>query len=136
MSGLTKKQERFCEEYLIDLNATQAYVRAGYSGSNNTARVESSKLLTKPNIQKRIAELQEKQSQRTNISADNVISELQKIAFTETEISGREKLKALELLGKHFGMFDKSDSGSAADNDEPDPLSKSLIELAKELKND
>ena len=52
---LTKKQERFCEEYLIDLNATQAYIRAGYSAkSNDIARVESSKLLTKPNIQQRI----------------------------------------------------------------------------------
>ncbi len=136
MSVLTKKQKRFCEEYLVDLNATQAYIRAGYSAkSNNIARVESSKLLTKPNIQQRIAELQKEQSERTKISADNVINELQKIAFTETEISGKEKMKALELLGKHLGMFEKS--GAEINIEEkPDPLSESLMELAKELQND
>jgi len=136
MSGLTKKQKRFCEEYLVDLNATQAYIRAGYSAkSNNIARVESSKLLTKPNIQQKIAELQKEQSERTKISADNVINELQKIAFAETEISGKEKMKALELLGKHLGMFEKSNIEINIE-EKPDPLSESLIQLAEELQND
>lgn len=103
---LTEKQKRFCEEYLIDLNATQAYIRAGYSAKKkDTARVESSKLLTKPNIQNYISELQKFQSERTGITADNVLKELEKVAFAETDISGKEKIKALELLGKHLGLF-------------------------------
>lgn len=103
---LTEKQKRFCEEYLIDLNATQAYIRAGYSAKKkDTARVESSKLLTKPNIQNYISELQKFQSERTGITADNVLKELQKVAFADADISGKEKIKALELLGKHLGLF-------------------------------
>lgn len=114
---LTKKQERFCEEYLIDLNATQAYIRAGYSAkSSDTARVESSKLLTKPNIQQRIAELQKEQSDRTGITADTVLKELEKIAMSDTEISGKEKLKALELLGKHLDIFDKKEISKKNEN--------------------
>ena len=48
----------------------------------------------------------QKRSERTGISADTVITELAKIAFSDTEITGREKMKALELLGKHLGLFD------------------------------
>ena len=66
MSKLTEKQKRFCEEYLIDLNATQSYLRAGYKAkSNEIARVESHKLLTKPNIQQYIEELRAEQSTLT-----------------------------------------------------------------------
>mgnify|MGYP004707086033 CR=1 FL=1 len=53
--ALTDKQEMFCREYLIDLNAKQAATRAGYS--DNTARKIGSENLTKPDIQNRIAEL-------------------------------------------------------------------------------
>ena len=108
---LTKKQQRFCEEYLIDLNATQAYIRAGYSAkSTDTARVESSKLLTKPNIQQKISELQKEQSERTGVTADKVLKELEKIAMSDTEISGKEKIKALELLGKHLDIFERKEA--------------------------
>lgn len=104
MPKLTEKQKRFCEEYLIDFNATQAALRAGYSPK--TAYSIGDENLRKPEIQSEIQTLIQKRSERTGISADTVITELAKIAFSDTEITGREKMKALELLGKHLGLFD------------------------------
>lgn len=52
-----------------------------------------------------LKELRKKQSERTGINADTVLKELKKIALAEADISGKEKIKALELLGKHLGMF-------------------------------
>jgi len=101
---LTEKQKRFCEEYLIDFNATQAALRAGYS--QKTAYSIGDENLRKPEIQSEIQFLIKKRSERTGINADSVIKELVKIAFAETEITGKEKMKALELLGKHLGLFD------------------------------
>jgi phage terminase small subunit len=71
---LTQKQQRFVEEYLIDLNATQAVIRAGYSA--NSARQQASDLLTKPDIQEAVAALRQQQSERCKVTADEVISEL------------------------------------------------------------
>jgi len=68
------QHERFCQEYLIDLNGTKAAKRAKYS--EKTACVQASQLLTKLNIQKRIAELQAKRTERTEISQDKVLIEL------------------------------------------------------------
>ena len=142
---LTAKQKRFCEEYLIDLNATQAAIRAGYSpesaadiGSDNMQKTE-----IKAEIDKQMAE----RSKRTGITQDRVLEELGKIAFcnpadlinlkdatmldaadrmdtaaiasvkvkeiptrdgetiTEREIRMTDKLRALELCGKHVGLF-------------------------------
>ena len=104
MSKLTEKQKRFCEEYLIDFNATQAALRAGYS--QKTAYSIGDENLRKPEIQSEIQSLIKKRSERTGINADIVIKELVKIALADTEITGKEKMKALELLGKHLGLFD------------------------------
>ena len=104
MPKLTEKQKRFCEEYLIDLTATQAAERAGYS--KRTARSQGQRLLTNVDIQLYLKELMSKRSEHTGITADDVLKELKEIAFAEgVEISGKEKMKALELLGKHLGMF-------------------------------
>ena len=87
-------------EYLIDLNATQAAARAGYKNPEIGRQ-----LITKNNVLNYINELRKEQSQRTGINADTVLKELEKIALADTDISGKEKIKALELLGKHLGMF-------------------------------
>lgn len=109
---MTDKQKRFCEEYLVDLNATQAALRAGYS--EKTAYSIGDENLKKPEIQNYLRELMQERSQRTEVTADTVIRELKQIALAEdVEISGRDKIKALELLGKHLGMF-----SSGADNSE------------------
>tara|TARA_R110002110_G_scaffold415835_1_gene657216 strand:+ start:31046 stop:31588 length:543 start_codon:yes stop_codon:yes gene_type:complete len=77
MKPLTPKQERFCLEYLIDLNATQAAIRAGYS--KTTAKEVGYENLTKPHIQARISEAREKRAERTQIDADYVLQRLVEI---------------------------------------------------------
>lgn len=141
---MTKKQKRFVEEYLIDLNATQAAIRAGYSP--DSARDIGCENLTKPSIKAAIDRAMAERSRRTGINQDRVIQEIAKLAFlnpvdvidmdeatvrgeahrddtaciasvkvkniptddgaiTEREVKTYDKLKALELLGKHLGMF-------------------------------
>ena len=101
---LTDRQARFCEEYLIDLNATQAAIRAGYS--EKTAREQAAQNLSKLNIQEKIVELKAERSKRTEITQDSVIQELAAVARAEVKgVRAVDKLKALELLGKHLGMF-------------------------------
>lgn len=75
---LTQKQEKFCNEYLVDLNATQAAIRAGYS--SKTAYSVASENLRKPEIQKYIAELQEGIKKRNRISQDEIVQRLIEIA--------------------------------------------------------
>ena len=77
---LTDKQRRFCEEYLIDLNATQAAIRAGYS--KKTANEQGCQNLAKLNIQAYLQKLMAERSARTEIDADNVVRELGKLAFS------------------------------------------------------
>lgn len=160
---MTNAQKRFCDEYLIDFNATRAYKTAYKScKSDLTARTNASKLLTNTNIQKYISEKQKEIEKRTEITQDKIIQELAKIALfnikdiynengtlkkiteldddTAKAISGvkilqkagamkislsktndeiplehipeqtvefktNDKTRALELLGKHLGMF-------------------------------
>jgi phage terminase small subunit len=140
---LTDKQQRFVEEYLIDLNATQACIRAGYSVKN--ADKIGSELLGKTRVQESIEIQMAERSKRTGINQDRVIQELARIAFVkitdvvdgdgeirrdasdddlaciesvkvkdsdnqfggsrEREVKLAPKIKALELLGKHLGMW-------------------------------
>lgn len=79
--GLTDKQRRFVEEYLVDLNATQAAVRAGYSP--RTASRTGHENLKKPEIAQEVARLQAERSERTEITADRVVQELARLAFSD-----------------------------------------------------
>jgi phage terminase small subunit len=76
---LTAKQEKFCNEYLIDLNATQAAIRAGYSPK--TAQVIGAENLTKPIISGYIQEQRHKSAEKAEISREKVINEYAKLAF-------------------------------------------------------
>ena len=75
--SLTPQQEAFCLEYIVDLNGTQAAIRAGYS--EKTARQQASILLTYPNVKKRISELKGERSDKTKIDAEYVLSRLKQI---------------------------------------------------------
>ncbi|WP_336999406.1 terminase small subunit [Pantoea agglomerans] len=75
--ALTDKQEMFCREYLIDLNATQAAIRAGYS--DKTANRTASENLSKPDIQNRIADLKSQRNEQVNIDASYVLRRLVEI---------------------------------------------------------
>lgn len=80
---LTPKQEMFCKEYLIDLNATQAAIRAGYS--LKTAQRIGSENLSKPLIAAEIQRLMDGRSNRTLVTSDRVINEIAKLAFINTQ---------------------------------------------------
>lgn len=122
---MTKKQKRFCDEYLIDCNATQAAIRAGYS--EKTARQTASEILSKPDIKKYIDEQLEKIHNDNIADASEVMTYLTSVLRGQAEseivvVEGcgdgvseakqmikhpdeKERLKAAELLGKRYGMF-------------------------------
>ncbi len=160
---MTDKQKRFCEEYLIDLNATQAAIRAGYSPK--TANEQGSRLLANVSIRTHIDKAIAARSARTGVNADRVVRELARLAFVnpteivdpdtarvretatdddkaaisavkvkmssgensdsiEREVCFADKLKALELLGRHLNMFSDNlnitgDMGVSIVNDIP-----------------
>lgn len=101
---LTDKQARFVDEYLIDLNATQAAIRAGYS--EKTAQEQSSRLLSNVKVKEAVEKAQEKVSKRALVTQEDVVKGL----LTEAEWQGEgsshsARVSAWEKLGKHLGMF-------------------------------
>lgn len=118
---MTAKQKRFCTEYLIDLNATQAAIRAGYS--EKTARAIGQENLTKPDIKKyigeklktikteKIADAQEvliyltsvmrgEQKEQVPLLVGEGVQEL-----VQKDVSVKDRLKAAELIGKRYALF-------------------------------
>ncbi len=121
---MTPKQQRFVDEYLVDLNATQAAIRAGYSAK--TAKETGYENLTKPHIAEAVQMAQAARSEETGTTAAWVLEELKKVYEASMEArplydsKGNEKgfsfnpaaaNRSLELLGKHIGMWkeDKAD---------------------------
>ena len=159
MAGkLSKRDDLFANEYMIDLDAKNAAIRAGYSSTTakNASEWIRDENPTKPRLKEEILKRMAERSRRTGITADRVLMELAMVAFadisdivdlstgeiqedaraadtsaiasvkirstahsTETEIRMADRNKALELLGKHLGMFEKGDN----DNDQKE-LSK------------
>lgn len=125
MAKMTAKQQRFCDEYLIDLNATQAAIRAGYS--KKTAGVTAAENLRKPIISEYIEKRMAEKEAALIASQDEVLQYLtsvlrgqskSEIVVVEGEGDGistartmekapdeKEKLKAAELLGKRYGLY-------------------------------
>ena len=121
VNTLTARQRKFCDEYLIDCNATQAAIRAGYSPK--TAKVTGAKMLTNANLKAYIDEQLERIHNEKTADAQEVLEYLtavmrgqhteqtlqligdgvQKIA--DIDVSAKERLKAAELIGKRYGMF-------------------------------
>ena len=104
--GLNRKQRRFAEEYVVDLNVTAAAKRAGYS--EKTAHVIGHKLLKIAKVAALVEKAQAKLSRRTEISADRVLQELASIGFGPSDpVLPRpsDKIAALLNIGKHIGMF-------------------------------
>ncbi|MFX0202741.1 MAG: terminase small subunit, partial [Candidatus Hodarchaeota archaeon] len=104
-SKLTERQKRFCREYLVDLNATQAAIRARYSKKSSYSIGEEN--LKKPKIRNYIRGLLTLRCIRTQVTSDKVIEELRKVVFAKKDVKTRDKLKALDMLAKHVGLFDK-----------------------------
>lgn len=116
---LTPKQERFCQEYLIDLNATQAATRAGYSAK--TANEQGARLLANVSVQSQINELKKARSQSTGINAERVLTGIMGVIERceqavqvlddqgnptgEWKFESGSALRGYELLGKHLKLF-------------------------------
>lgn len=122
---MTDKQKRFCDEYLIDCNATQAAIRAGYS--DKTAYAIGDENLKKPELKKYIDERMAEHASERVATADEVIQYLTSVLRGDSEgeeivvegigdgcseartmkkaPSEKERLKAAELLGKRYGLF-------------------------------
>lgn len=114
MQELQVKQKRFCEEYVIDLNATQAAIRAGYS--SKTSVVQGSRLLSNANVQAEIQKLMNERSEKTGITAATVLERINRIANSaESKGEYQAALKANELLGKHLKMFTDKTEITGAD---------------------
>jgi phage terminase small subunit len=109
MGDLTPKQEAFCQEYLVDLNATQAAIRAGYS--KKTANKHGPELVVNSGIKKRIKELQDKRAKRVDRTQDSIIKKLETLESKAAEAGQYSvAVRSVELQGKHLGMFgDKLD---------------------------
>lgn len=101
---LTDRQERFCREYLVDLNATLAAKRAGYS--SRTANEQAARLLAKDSVKARVAELQNAAAKRNDITVDEVIAMLLE-CYRDAKAANQHgpAVRAVELLGKRLGMF-------------------------------
>lgn len=150
--ALTAKQERFVAEYLIDLNATQAAIRAGYS--EKTARQIGDENLSKPDIAAAVKIAMDARADRNGVTQDEVISglrELRDISMGKKPLRITEVVKlrdkepftldfdvkvfeataakgAIELLGKHIGMFKDKVEHSGPDGG-PIPTAPTVIEL-------
>lgn len=126
MSVLSGKHERFCQEYVIDYNGTQAAIRAGYAQAS--AKQQAYKMLQREDVKARIRELQSEQVERLSITSDYVVLELldtykscreaapvmewdyfskEMVETGKYQFDSKGALKALEMIGKHLGMFDK-----------------------------
>ena len=120
-SKLKPKQEAFCREYMVDLNATQAAIRAGYS--KKTANEQAARMLAKVNIKEQVQKLAEKQTKRTEIDADYVLKGIREVVERQG-VSDKDKLKGYELLGRHLAMFTDKREHSG---------SKELLELLRDI---
>lgn len=127
---MTPRQEKFCVEYLIDLNATQAAIRAGYS--KKTADRIANQNLRKLEIQSRIRKMRDEYYDKTIMSAKEVEYLLSKAGRGELKeevvvveglgdgvsaaqiikkrLSAKDRIKALELMGKRHHLFEDQDS--------------------------
>lgn len=118
---MNARQKRFCDEYLIDCNATQAAIRAGYS--KKTANEQGNRLLANVSIKTYIEEQLEKIHNEKTADAQEVIEYLTSVMrgqqteqtlqligegvqqIADIDVSAKERLKAAELLGKRYGLF-------------------------------
>ena len=118
---MKEKQKRFCEEYLVDCNATQAAIRAGYS--KKTARAVGQRLLTNVDIKKYIEQQLQKLKKEKIADAQEVLEYLTSVMrgeqkeqvalltgegvqkLVQKDISAKDRIKAAELIGKRYGLF-------------------------------
>jgi phage terminase small subunit len=102
-SKLTDKQTRFIEEYLVDLNATAAVLRAGYV-TTNPNRIATD-LLRHPLVKRELDKMRDERRERMEATVDYVVNKLINIIEKTEEANPNAALRGLELVGKHLGMY-------------------------------
>lgn len=121
--NLKTEWQIFADEYIISLNATQSYLKAYPEATYNTANVEGCRLLVKPSVKQYIAERMASKQDERIMKQDEILRLLTSIArgeqteqtlqlcgdgcqkLVDKDISAKDRLKALELLGKRYGTF-------------------------------
>ena len=135
---VTEKQKVFADEYLIDLNATRAYKVAYPTVKNDdTAAAAATRMLRNVKVAEYIQERMQERQKRTEITQDRVLNELAAMAFAdvaeavEIRLKPSDKLKALELLGRHLGMFRDRVEVSGIDEEK-----KKLDDILRQMRGD
>ena len=128
MAKLNPKQTLFCQEYLVDLNATQAAIRAGYSVK--TAKETGYENLTKPHIAAFIQQSMDERAESTGITADYVLQGIKDL--TDKLVLGEDHksaYKGYELLGKHLALFtEKTDHTSSDGSMTPTKITRTVVD--------
>ena len=108
-TGITTRQKSFADEYLKDYNGKQAAIRAGYS--EKTAENQASRMLRLVKVAEYLGKRQIEKEKKIGITIEAIIDELKEVGFGIVDgdkLKMNDKIKALELLGKHLGMFSES----------------------------
>jgi len=103
--ALTDKQMRFIDEYMIDMNATAAYRRAGYTAEGNSAEVNASRLLRNAKVSEEIAKRQSKLQEESGMSVKWVLDQYRAIIENNLQVDPGVAKGALDSVAKHYGMF-------------------------------
>jgi phage terminase small subunit len=117
---LTPKQSRFVEEYLVDLNATQAAMRAGYSA--RTANEQGARLLANASVRDAVQEAMNSRSERTEITTDYVLAGIREIAERCLQRApvmvgrGEDRAQMIDEQGRHVWTFDSTGANKAFEN--------------------
>ncbi len=118
---LTKIQMKFCEEYIKDYNATQAYLRASPDANYDTAKSKGCNILKMPLAQDYLTVLEQELYKEKRINAEHIANELADIAFADPTgaegLTYQIKMKALELLQKQLGLQQQSIKANVNTND-------------------
>ena len=148
---MKREWQIFADEYIINLNATQSYLKAYPEATYNTARTEGSKLLAEPNIKNYIDEQMAKKQDDRIMKQDEILRLLTAIArgeqteqtlkgegqgyqiLVDKDISAKDRLKALELLGKRYGTF--ADKVIVDVDKEKQEALKNLSGMLEQMKN-
>lgn len=132
-STLNDKQKRFCEEYVIDWNATRAAIAAGYS--EHTAKQMGYENLTKPYISEYIEKIQEDLAKLAGLSALSNLKELKTILTTKKEQT-KDKIRAIEVINKmlDFNTPEKTEQKISIDTLSPEERKAEIERLYKKMK--
>ena len=151
MVNVKREWQIFADEYIISLNATQSYLKAYPKASYETANVEGCKLLVKPSIKAYIDEQMAKKQDDRIMKQDEILRLLTAIArgeqteqtlkgegqgyqiLVDKDISAKDRLKALELLGKRYGTF--ADKVIVDVDKEKQEALKNLSGMLEQMKN-